>query len=164
MLSHVQLFVTPWTVACQAPLSMEFSWQEYWSRLPFPFPWDLSNPRIEPRSPALQVDSLHLSYQFSSVSVQSLNRVRLLETPRITAGQASLSIINSRSSLKFMSIESVMPSSRLILCHPLLLLPPIPSALGSFPMSQLFTSGGQSTGVSASKSVLPLNTQDWSPL
>ena len=48
----------PWTVAHQAPLSMGFSRQEYWSGLPFPFPGDLSDPGIEPRSPALQVDSL----------------------------------------------------------------------------------------------------------
>ena len=52
-LSHVWFFVTPWTVAHQAPLSMEFSRQEYWSRLPFPSPGDLPNPRIEPGSPAL---------------------------------------------------------------------------------------------------------------
>ena len=57
-LSYIQLFVTPWTVAHQAPLSMEFSRQEYWSGLPFPFPEDLSNPGIEPGSPALQADSL----------------------------------------------------------------------------------------------------------
>ena len=48
--------VTPWTVACQPPLSMEFSRQENWSRLPFPSPGDLPDPRIEPRSPALQAD------------------------------------------------------------------------------------------------------------
>ena len=54
----VQLFVTPWTVSCQAPLSMEFPRQEYWSGLPFPFPGDLPNPEIKPGSPALQVDSL----------------------------------------------------------------------------------------------------------
>ena len=50
--------VTPWTIACQAPLSMGFSRQEYWSGLPFPSPGDLPNPGIEPRSPALQADSL----------------------------------------------------------------------------------------------------------
>ena len=50
--------VTSWTVACQAPLSMEFSRQEYWSRLPFPPPGDLPDPGIEPRSLALQADSL----------------------------------------------------------------------------------------------------------
>ena len=58
VLSHVCLFVTPWTVACQAPLPMEFSRQEYWSGLPFPCPGDLPNPGIEPMSlvpPALAV-------------------------------------------------------------------------------------------------------------
>ena len=49
---------TPWTVACQAPLSMEFSWQEYWIGLPFPFPGDRPNPGIKHLSPALQADSL----------------------------------------------------------------------------------------------------------
>ena len=49
--------VTPWTIARQAPLSMGFSRQEYWSWLPFPFPGDLPDPGIEPRSPALQADS-----------------------------------------------------------------------------------------------------------
>ena len=49
---------TPWTVACQAPLSMGFSRQEYWSGLPFPSPGDLPDPGIEPRSPVLQADSL----------------------------------------------------------------------------------------------------------
>ena len=57
-LSRVQLFVTPWTVAYQAPQSMEFSQQEYWNGLPFPSPGDLPNPGIEPRSPALQADAL----------------------------------------------------------------------------------------------------------
>ena len=57
-LSRVQLFATPWTVARQAPLSMGFSRQEYWSGLPFPSPGDLPNPGIEPESPALQVDAL----------------------------------------------------------------------------------------------------------
>ena len=55
-LSRVQLFA--WTVAYQAPLSMGFSRQEYWSGLPFPFPGDLPNPGIEPKSPALQADAL----------------------------------------------------------------------------------------------------------
>ena len=57
-LSRVQLFATLWTVACQAPLSMGFSRQECWSRLPFPSPGDLRDPGIEPRSPALQADAL----------------------------------------------------------------------------------------------------------
>ena len=58
MLSCVQLFAAPWTVACQAPLSMEFSRQEYWSGLPLPFLGDLLDPGIKPRSPALQRDYL----------------------------------------------------------------------------------------------------------
>ena len=57
-LSCVQLFVTPWTVARQAPLSMGFSRQEYWSGLPFPSPGDLPNPGIELGSAALQADAL----------------------------------------------------------------------------------------------------------
>ena len=57
-LSHVWLFATPWTVAYQVSLSMEFSRQEYWSGLPFPSPGDLPDPGIEPRSPALQTDTL----------------------------------------------------------------------------------------------------------
>ena len=57
-LSRVRLFATPWTVALQAPLSMGFFRQEYWSGLPFPSPGDLPNPGIEPGSPALQADAL----------------------------------------------------------------------------------------------------------
>ena len=53
LLNHVRLFVTPWTVAYQAPPSMGFSRQEYWSGLPFPFPGDLPDPGIKPGSPAL---------------------------------------------------------------------------------------------------------------
>ena len=69
-------------------------------------------------------------YQFSSV--QSLSRVRLFATPWIAARQASLLITNSRSSLRLTSIKSVMPSSHLILCRPLLLLPPIPPSIRVF--------------------------------
>ena len=65
-------------------------------------------------------------------SVQSLSCVWLFATPWITARQASLSITNSQSSFRFMSIESVMPSSHLILCHPLLLLPPVPPSIRVF--------------------------------
>ena len=57
-LGRVQLFATPWTIAYQAPQSMEFSRQEYWRALPFPSPGDLSDPVIEPGSPALQADAL----------------------------------------------------------------------------------------------------------
>ena len=68
--------------------------------------------------------------QFSSV--QSLSRVQIFATPWTTAGQVSLSITNTRSLPKLMSIESVMPSSHLILCRPLLLLPPVPSSIRVF--------------------------------
>ena len=57
-LSHVRLFATPWTATCQAPQSMWFSRQEYWSGLPFPSPGDLPNPGIELRSPAMPADTL----------------------------------------------------------------------------------------------------------
>ena len=72
----------------------------------------------------------HYSIQFSSV--QSLSRVQLFATPWIAASQASLSITNSQSLLKLMPIELVMPSSHLILCRPLLLLPPIPPRIRVF--------------------------------
>ena len=73
-LSHVRLFAIPWTVAHQAPPSMGFSRQEYWSGLPFPSPGDLPDPGIEPRSPALQADDLtseppgkHIQNSFSKL-------------------------------------------------------------------------------------------------
>ena len=96
------------------------------------------------------------SDQFSSV-VQSSPT---LWDPWTGACQASLSITNSQSSLRLMSIESVMPSNHLIL-FPFSSRPQSFPALGSFQMSQFFTSGGQSIGVSASATVLPMNIQDW---
>ena len=104
--------------------------------------------------------NLAVLHQFSSVPL--LSHIWLFMTPYYIARQASLSITNSQSLLKLMSIELVMPSNYLILCHPLLLLPLQVS--GSFPMSQFFTSGSQNIGVSASASVLPMNIQDWFPL
>ena len=109
-------------------------------------------------------------------SLQLLSHVRLFVTPWIAARQASLSITNSWTLLKLMSIELVMPSNHLILCRPLLHPAPIFPSIRSFLMSQFFTSGGQSIGVSASASggqsigvsasvsVLPMNIQDWFPL
>ena len=67
--SSVCLFVTLWTVAGQAPLSVGFSRQEHWSGLPFPPPGDLPDPRIELKSPALQADSLPLSPQGSPLNI-----------------------------------------------------------------------------------------------
>ena len=108
-LSYVQLFMTPWTVAYQAPLSMGFSRQEYWSGLPFP---------------------QHILW-FHFSSVQSFSRVRLFGThelqharppcPSPSPGVHSNSHPSSR-----------MPSSHLILCRPLFLLPPIPPSIRIF--------------------------------
>ena len=78
----------------------------------------------------IYIPTSSISVQFSSV--QSLSRVRLFATPWIAARQASLSITNSQSLLKLMRIDSVMSSSHLILCHPLLLLPPIPPSIRVF--------------------------------
>ena len=97
-------------------------------------------------------------------SLQSLCCVRLFVTPWTPACQASLSITNSRSLPKRMSIESVMSSNHLILCLPFSSCPQSFPASESFQMSHLFASGSQSIGVSASASVLPVNTWDWSPL
>ena len=100
---------------------------------------------------------------FLSQSVQSLSRVQLFVTPWTAASQISLSITNSQNLLKLMSIESVKPSSYLILCH--LLLPP-----SMFPSIRVFSNQSvlhirwPSIGVSASASVLPVNIQDWFPL
>ena len=97
-------------------------------------------------------------------SVESLSHVRLFANPWTAAHQASLPISNTWSPPKPMYIESVMPSNHLISVIPFSSCPQSFPASGSFPMSQLFPSDGQSIGVSASASVLPMNTQDWSPL
>ena len=135
-----------------APLSMEFSRQEYWSGLPFPSPGDLPWTRdqtlvscitgrfftIWATREAQTISANHLKVvQFSSV--HSLSRVQLFVTPWISARQASLSITNSRSLLKLMSIKSVMPSSHLILCRPLLL-PPISPSIRVFSNESTLTS------------------------
>ena len=104
----------------------------------------------------------HSRLQFSSV--QSLNCVKLFTTPWIAAHQASLSITNSRSPPKPVPIKSVMPSNHHILCHPLLLLP------STFPGIRVFSNESgllimwPKYWLSASTSVLPMNTQGWSPL
>ena len=105
---------------------------------------------------------LWFTFSFQFISVQSLSHVWIFATPWIAACHASLSITNSWSLLKLMSVA--------MRCHPTISSSVIPfsclqsfPAWGSFPMSQLFTSGGQSTGVSASASVLPMNRtwKDW---
>ena len=100
------------------------------------------------------------SIQFSSV-IQSCPTL----SNRMNRSMPGLPVHHQLLDLpKLICIELVMPSSHLILCRPLLLLPPSLPASGSFPMNWLFAWGGQSIGVSASASVLPMNTQGWSPL
>ena len=98
--------------------------------------------------------------QIYLVVVQSLSVFNFL-CCRTTACQTALSFTISWSLLKLMFIESMIPSNRLILCCPLLLLPSIFPRIRVFSMSQFFASGGQSIGVSASTSVLPMYIQDW---
>ena len=99
----MRLFAYPWTSAYQAPLSMEFSRQEYWSGMPFPSPGDLPDPRIEPRSPALQSDSLlteppgkPIQDSESEREVKSLSRVRFFAILWTVAYQAPPSMGFSR--------------------------------------------------------------------
>ena len=135
--SRVQLSATPWIMAHQAPLFMGFSRKEYWSGLPFPSPVR--------------------KYEVSEL--KSLSCVRIFVTPWTAACQACLSFTISRCLLKLMSIEWVLPSNHLIPCCPLLLLLQSFPASESFPVSQPFASGGQSTGASTSASALPMNIQ-----
>ena len=160
-LSHVQLFATLWIIAYQATLSMELFEQEYWSTHYFQFQGHFKNNTLTQiisffitKFPLLQHISLGdigaqegvlwpisstgqsvtmISVQFSLV--QSLSRAWLFETPWTAAHQASLSITNSWSSPKPMSIESVMPSNHLILFDPLLLLPSIFPSINSVQFS-----------------------------
>ena len=143
LFSHAQHFATLWTAAPQ-PSCPSLS------------------PRVCPRSSTSR--SSRNLYSPSDVSVY-LSHVWLFETPWTAARQASLSFTVSWSLFKLMSIESMMPSNHLILCHPFLLLPSIfPSIKVPFPMSWLFTSGGHSIGMSTSASVLPMNIQGRFPL
>ena len=99
-----------------------------------------------------------------SQSIQSLSHVQLFVTPWTAAHQASLSFTISQNLLKLMSIDSLMPSNHLVLCCPFLLLPSVFPRSGSFPMSCLFASGSQSSGVSISASILSMDIQGWFPL
>ena len=132
--SCVQLYVILWTLALQAPLSMGYCRQEYWSGLSCPPPGDLPDPGIEPSSltsPALAGRFLTTSDTFAVV-VQPLSPAWLFVTPW-TALQASPCLTISRSLLKFMSIELVIPCNHLVLCCPLLLLSSI------FPTVRVFS-------------------------
>ena len=104
------------------------------------------------------------TYVASSVQFSSVAQSRLTLCDPMNHSTPGLPVHHQLlESTKPMSIESVMPYNHLILCHTISETQSFPAS-GSFSMSQLFASGGQRTGVSASTSVLPMNTQDWSPL
>ena len=111
---------TPWTVVHHALLSLGFSRQEYWSALPYPSPGNLSDPGIEPTSPALAAGFFNT---FSSVQFSGSVMFNSFMTPWTAAHQASLSFTIFWSLLKLMSIELVMSSNQLILYCPFILLP-----------------------------------------
>ena len=158
LLSCVWLFVTPWTVAYQAPLSMRFPRQEYWSGLSqfFLFYWALSVcfkfiSKI-PANIAVNVSpAVKLKVQFDSMRPHELQHAKP-PCPSPNSRVYSNSCPLSRWCHPTISSSVVAFSS----C------PQSLSASGSFPMSQLFAWGGQSIGVSALASVLPMNTQAWS--
>ena len=115
VVSHVWLFVTPWTVACQAPLSMGFPRQEYWNGLLFPSPGGLLNPGIELASPAWQVDSLPLSHQgsMSWYICQNPKNVQPKEwaNPKLTYGLLVITMCQCR----FITVENVRLWCRLLI-------------------------------------------------
>ena len=128
-------FAIPWTIACLVLLSLGFPRQEYWSGFHFLLQGIFLTQGSRLHLPHWQVDSLPLSHRRSLFnSVQSLSHVQLFATSWTAACQASLSITNSQSLLKLMSIESAMPSIYLTLCCPLLLMSSI------FPSIRVFSS------------------------
>ena len=147
-------------------LTPSLKWMRHWSPTLLSFSTHTCSQAVTPVLPSTR------SQEISSTpkkrrpfqSVQSRSHVRLFATPWIAACQASLSIINSQSSFKLTSIESVNPSSHLILCHPLLLLPSIPPSIRVFSNESTLHMRWPKYWISASASVLPMNTQDWSPL
>ena len=185
--SRIWLFATPQTVAHQAPLSMGFSRQVYWSGLPFPTPEDLPNPGIEPGSLALQADSLLSELQGSpcysvAMTIRLILCVVCFEKT-ISSVQFSCSVVsNSLWTHGLQQARLLCPSPTpgacskshplSWWCHPTISSSVIPfsshlqsfPASGSFHMNQFLASSGQRIGVSASTSVLPMNTQDWFPL
>ena len=170
--SHVQLFAMLWTVACQAPLSRGFSRQEYWSALPCPPPEDLPNPGTEPVflvSPELTGEFFTTSATWKALITPSIQFSRSVVSDTLQPHESQHARTPCPSPTPGVYSNSC-PSSQW--CHPAISSSVVPFsscpqsllASGSFPMSQLFAQGGQSFGVSASASVLPMNTQDWSPL
>ena len=113
-----------------------------------------------PQETCILVGQIRQQINTITSSIQSLSQVQLLQAHGLEHTRPPSPLPNSQSLLKLMSIESVMPSNHLILCHPLLLLPSVFPESGSFQMSQYLASGGQSIGVSVSASVPPMNIQD----
>jgi len=159
--------VTLRILAHQTPLSMGFPRQEYWSELPFPSPGDLPNPGIKPLLHQ-QEDSLLLSHQ-GSLGNSSVQFSRSVVSNSLWPHESQHARPPCPSPTPRVHSDS-RPSSQW--CHPAISSSVVPfcscpqslSASGSFPMSQLFAWSGQSITVSASASVLPKNTQNWSPL
>ena len=140
LLSHVQLFVTPWTVAYQAPQSMEFSRQEYWSVLPFPFPWHLPDPGSNPGVPHCEQMLYHLSHQGSP---RGNGLVRDLFSSKWFKALSSKfkQLINLELVFVFSgALHCVHAQSCLTLCNPMDCSPPDSTVHGTFP--------GKDTGVS----------------
>ena len=121
--SVVSNSAAPWTVARKAPLSMEFSRQEYWSGLPFPSPGDLPGPGINPASSVSPTLAVGFTCEAWESILLLFNSCLTLFYPVDCSSPASLSLTISQSSTKFMSVELVMPSNHLNLCCPLLLWP-----------------------------------------
>ena len=152
------LFETPWTVAHQVPLSMGFSRQEYWNGLPCPTPRDFPNPRIQLPSPILAGRFFTI---LTPVAVQSFSHVWLCDPMDCRRPCPSLSP---------RAYSNMCPLSQW--CHQTIVSPDILfssclqsfPASGTFPLSWLLSSCGQSISVSASASVLPMNSEGWFPL
>ena len=111
-----------------------------------------------------RIPFVYFNQDFKRLVAHSLSHVQLFATPWTTAPQFSLSFIISWNLLKLMSSKSVMPSNHLILCRPLLLLPSVFSSIRVFSSESVLHIRWPNFGVSASTSVLLMNTQDWSPL
>ena len=158
-------FVTTWTVAHQAPLSMGFFRQKYESGFPFPSPGDPPNLRIKPVSCIGGWILYHwvLGKPQILLFCCSVAKSCLTVTPWTAVCQASLSFTVSQSLLKFMSIKLVIPSNHLnhLIAAPFSFYRQSFPASGSFPMIWLFISGGQNIVASASASVLPMKIQGW---
>ena len=190
--SCVWLLVTPWIVGHQAPLSMEFSRWEYWRGLPFPSPGDLPDPEIEyacSTSPALEGGFFTTEPPGKSVCLHRCVCVCIYNFKVFNwitvALSAQFSHLVMSDSLQPHELQHTRPPCPSLTpgvhpnpcplcrwCHPTVSSSVVPffsclqsfPASGSFQMSQLFASGGQCIGVSASASVLPMNIQGWFPL